>query len=58
MERNFVIATRKPNGEFNEAKAYGDNEHLEDLIINPLVEAFKRYQQLCREREKANGTGI
>lgn len=56
MERNFVIATRKPNGEFNEAKAYGNNENLEELIINPLVEAFKRYQQLCREREKTNGT--
>lgn len=49
-DRAFSIATRTPTGEFDEAQFYGDKEQLEDFIVNPLVEAYKRYLNTGNEK--------
>lgn len=48
--RAYTIVTRNTDGSFNQPEHFGGKEELEDKIINPLVEAYKRYEKAMKEK--------
>lgn len=50
-----IVATRNPDGSFNESHSFGDDGTVSDGVVNVFYEAYKRYLNACKEYEKNSG---